>query len=542
MSARAAAGAFLFVAMLSAIVFAQQPQTPVRDVPRDLITTGNGVITGIIRAADSGVPIRGADIRLTGTGLSGSSMGGIRGAFTDANGRYEFTGLPDGTYQLVASKVRYMTMSYGQTRAGEEGRAVEVTGGQRVQSIDFALPAGGVIVLRIGNRFGDPAIGYRVGLFQAKAGPGPRALTPLPVSSFGSTTDDRGEIRLTGLPPGEYFVSAEAASAPPGTPGEREGQTFFPGTAVEAEAQPITVGLGEEVVYGFDTMLSRTYRISGTIVGTAPADDVSVERVTPGRTIIVDINLGPGKSFSRANLSPGEYILSARNQKELGTLRVEVAGADINDLVLSMRPVQPIRGRVAFEGPAPRGVAQTAFVVRPALENNRIGWVAQYRKTDWTFEIPALTGSGVIRAELPRGWFLKSVLLDGRDVTDTVLDFETYQGKPVEVLVTQTATEIHGSVADASDRAVTNYVAVAFPEDPQRWTPLTRMIVSVRPDQQGRFSIRGLPPGRYRVAALDYLPAGQERDPKTLERLGAGATAVAITEGAAQNVTVKLLQ
>lgn len=542
MIARAAVCGCVSVAMLSAIVFAQQPQTPVRDVPRAQVTTGNGVIAGIIRAADTGVPIRGADIRLTGTGLSGSGMGGIRGAFTDANGRYEFTGLPDGTYQLAASKVRYMTLSYGQTRAGEEGRTVQVTGGQRVENIDFALPAGGVIVLRVGNRFGDAAVGYRVSLFQAKPGAGPRALTPLNSSGFSNVTDDRGEIRLSGLAPGDYFVSAEAASAPPGTPGDREGQTFFPGTPVEAEAQPITVGLGEEVVYAFDTMLSRTYRISGTIAGNAPADDVRVERVAADRTTILDINLGAGRSFSRANLSPGEYILTARNQKEIGTLRVQIAGADVGDLVISMRPAQPIRGRVTFDGDAPRGVAQAAFVVRPALENSRIAAVAQYKKTDWTFEIPALTGSGVITANLPRGWFLKAVKLDGRDVTDTMLDFETYQGKDVEVVVTQTATEISGRAADASGRAVTNYVAVAFAEDPQRWTPLSRHIVSVRPDQQGRFSIRGLPPGRYRVAAVDYLPTGQERDPKTLERLRAGATPVALTEGAAQNVTVKLLQ
>lgn len=542
MSARATAVPFLFVAMLSAIVFAQQPQTPVRDVPRERVTTGNGVITGIIRAADTGQPIRGADIRLTGTSLSGSAMGGIRGAFTDANGRYEFTGLPDGVYLLVASKVRYMTMSYGQTRAGEEGRTVQVTGSQRVEKVDFALPAGGVIVLRVGNRFGDPAVGYRVSLFQAKTGAGGRALAPLPVSSFANTTDDRGEIRLSGLAPGEYFVSAEAASAPPGTPGEREGQTFFPGTPVEAEAQPITVGLGEEVVYAFDTMLSRTYRISGTIVGNGPADEVLLERVTPLRTVVVDINLGQGKSFSRAGLSPGEYLLTARNQKELGTLRVEVAGADANDLVVSMRPAQPIRGRVTFDGPAPRGVPQQTFVVRPELENDRIAFVAQYRQADWTFEIPALTGSGVIRTDLPNGWFLKAVLLDGRDVTDTVVDFSTYQGKPVEVVVTQNATELRGSVADASGRAVTNYVAVAFADDQRQWMSLSRRVVSVRPDQQGRFTIRGLPPGRYLVAVVNYLPAGQEKEPRVLERLRAAATPVALTEGAAQTVSLQLLQ
>jgi hypothetical protein len=537
MSARAAAAVLAIVAALGARTVAQ-PQTPVRDVPRDKVVTESGVISGTVRAADTGVPVRGADIRLTGA-LQGSGLG-VRGAFTDADGRYEFTGLPDGAYQLVASKVRYMTLSYGQTRAGEQGRAVQMAGGQRVENVDFALPAGGVIVLRIGNRFGDAAVGYRVSLFQAKAGSGPRVLTQLNPGGFNTTTDDRGEIRLSGLAPGDYFVSADAGSAPPGTPGDREGQTFFPGTPVEAEAQPITVGLGEEVVYAFDTMLSRTFRISGTIVSNEPAFDLQVERVTPGRTIMLGFDLITNKSFSRANLAPGQYILTAQNPKELGTLHIDVGSADVTDLVMVMRPVQPIRGRVIFEGTAPRGVPQATFVVRPARENDRISAIAQYKAADWTFEIPALMGSGLITADLPRGWFLKAVRLDGRDVTDTLLDFETYQGKPVEVLVTQAATEISGSVADASGRAVTNYVAIAFAEDSQRWTPLSRHIASVRSDQQGRFSVRGLPPGRYRVAAVDYLPSGLERDPKILERLRGSALAVTLSEGAAQNVTVTL--
>ena len=181
-------------------------------------------------------------------------------------------------------------------------------------------------------------------------------------------------------------------------------------------------------------------------------------------------------------------------------------------------------------------------MLRPALVSNGIAAVAQYQKPDWTFEIPALTGSGVIRAELPRGWFLKAVRLDGKDVTDTVLGFETYQGKNVEVLVTQTTTEINGRVTDASGRDVSNYVAVAFAEDQQRWTPLTRGIATARPDQQGRFSIRGLPPGRYFVAAVDYLQTGRERDPNVLGQLRATATSVTLAEGATQNVTLGLVK
>ena len=70
---------------------------------------------------------------------------------------------------------------------------------------------------------------------------------------------------------------------------------------------------------------------------------------------------------------------------------------------------------------------------------------------------------------------------------------------------------------------------------------------AVKPDHHehtarpaGRLQPSGLPPGRYLISAVDYLQAGQERDPKTLERLRADATAVTLTDGATENVPLRL--
>lgn len=539
MNGRSVALSIVLSLVVAGAVVAQAPQSPPRDLPRTQNVTGTGAITGVVIAADTGMPLRGVDIRLTGTDLRAAA----RGAFTDARGVYEFTGLPDGDYTLVASKVRYMTMPYGQTRAGEQGRPVQVAGGRRVERVDFTLPLGGVIVLRVGDRFGDPAIGFRVNLFQTKFGPGQRALAPVQISSFATTTDDRGEVRLSGLAPGEYFVSAGGGpTLPTAAPAkEQEVQTYYPGTAADADAQAITVGLGEEVAVAFNMVIARAARVSGTISGGSARPQVRLERRGPNGSTMMDVNVSSDGSFSAVNLTPAEYLMTATTAKEVGTTRFVVTGEDISDLALVMRPAISLRGRIRFEGPAPSGIAQTAFVLRPEfLEYGGLPYVAQYKQSDWSFEIPPLSGSGVLRPNFPRGWFMKAVLLDGRDVTDTVLDFERYQGKPLEIVVTQTATEISGRVADASGRAVANYVAVAFPADSRRWTPLTRMIGSVRPDQDGRFSIRGLPPGSYLVAAVDYLPTGQERDPKTLERLRAGATAVTLEDAQAATVELRL--
>src|SRR5262245_44208577 len=106
--------------LMVATVAAQAPQRPPRDVPRNQSTPNAGVIAGIVRAADTGAPLRGVDIQLRGADFNTALGNGIRGAFTDADGRYEFRELSEGQYTLSASKARYVTMTYG-TRAGERG-------------------------------------------------------------------------------------------------------------------------------------------------------------------------------------------------------------------------------------------------------------------------------------------------------------------------------------------------------------------------------------------------------------------------------------
>src|SRR5919198_5357545 len=68
---------------------------------------GTAVIRGRIVAADTGAPIRRAQVRAT----SGGGRGHLTS--TDAEGRFELTGLPAGRWELTASKAGYVTLRYG---------------------------------------------------------------------------------------------------------------------------------------------------------------------------------------------------------------------------------------------------------------------------------------------------------------------------------------------------------------------------------------------------------------------------------------------
>ena len=64
----------------------------------------------------------------------------------------------------------------------------------------------------------------------------------------------------------------------------------------------------------------------------------------------------------------------------------------------------------------------------------------------------------------------------------------------------------------------------------------------VRPDQQGRFQMRGLPPGDYLAAAVESLEQGGHWDPAFRKQVEPAAKRFRLTEGQAATIDLTLTQ
>jgi len=565
----------------------QRPQQPARDTPAQPSTPApSGKISGRVVTADTGRPIKRARVFVNAAELPGG-----RGTLTDDSGTYEITDLPAGRYTLNVSKSGFVSLSYGQRRPLQAGTPLQLLDGQQLKSVDFSLPRGGVISGRIVDEDGEAVPGAMVRVMRYQYQQGDRRLTQAGTAQ----TDDRGQYRVWGLMPGDYYVNAltripvfGGQMAPggrggPGGPAGRAGSpggrgasmaalaggnvpqffagggddqeqmnyapTYYPGVTAVEQARPITLGVSQEALdISFNMQLVRTSRLSGHVTnpdGTAStAGNVNLMPDGSGRGGQIGQNYG-GRiqwdgAFSIANVPPGRYILRARSgdseTPQFAMQPITLDGSDIDGLAVMLSAGATLTGTVVFNaGQSPVPDATQVRITAPSTDQSAFGPQPNARvDKDGRFTLSGVAaGTHLVRSNGNlRGWTLKSVTVAGRDVTDTPIDVRTGQTlSNVTIVFTDKINEISGTITTTTGVPMPDYTVLAFPTDQLLWRPQARQIATTRPDQTGKYRLRGLPPGEYYVTTVDPAEQGEWFEPAYLDEHRAGASRLTLGDG-----------
>ena len=572
-------GLAIGVLILPVIVFAQvpplpqgapmpgppqpRPQLPARD--NSATPTGTARIRGRIVSADTGTPLRRATIR-----VSSSELRINKSVNTDADGRYEVAELPAGRYNVYVTRNGYVSLQFGQRRPFESGRPLDVGEAQTVEKIDFALPRGGVIAGRVTDELGEPLAGIRMQAMRHQYLPnGQRQLVPSGTGFFNVMTNDLGEFRLYGLMPGSYIVSGNPSETMVMMPGigaaasdnDGHGITYYPGTVDTEQAQQVTVDVAEEAHASFAMVTSRMTKISGVARSSTgkPVTNVMVSirtRTGSGFGMRSGPGIGPDGSFSIGNVPPGEHWLEVMPRAgsadaEGASVSVTADGNDINGLVITTSPGATISGRVIFEG------TSSPKPARILLSPGDPFGVGSFRILDNTsgsidqngqFEIKGAFGRvlfapGVVGfGPPPVGWSIKSVTFNGANITESPLDLSNVGSVTgVEIILTDKQTTLSGTVRNAQG-PVTDYTIAIFPDPPRDPAVNFRYVRISRPDQQGRFETKGLPPGDYFAVAVESLEQGGQWDPAFRKQVEPSAKRFRLLEGQTSTIELQLIQ
>ena len=277
---------------------------------------------------------------------------------------------------------------------------------------------------------------------------------------------------------------------------------------------------------------------------------------------------GKDGSFTLNGVPPGDYTLQARSvqvitstqgdnmmvfrataiggggDSESGSTPLAVAGEDVANILLTTSKGGTATGHIAFDGPKPPSMGSIR-IMSTAVDNDgpMPGAGSASVKEDGTFELKGLSGSRLIRlGGAPPGWTLKSVKLNGTDITDAGIEFKAGEATSgLEVEITNKSTAVNGSVTASDGSVLKDYTVVVFSETPEHWRiPMTRWVTGTRPDQEGRFKVQNLPAGTYLAIAVDYVPQGEWGDPELLDRLKSKARRFTLGDGETQSLDLKL--
>jgi len=345
--------------------------------------------------------------------LDASDGRGQRQTLTDDEGRFQFDRLPSGRFLLTAWKPGWVASYYGSPRPGRPpGAPIAVADGARVADIRIPLVPGGVIAGTIVDSTGRPIARQFPILLEERLVGNRRMIArvrfPLDAGFFERSTDDRGEFRLFGLPPGTYYVMVEpsissgarfttsdevrwasqpagASAAPPLGALAGYAPVFYPGTTDPSAAQGIAIG-ASEVKEGltFRVTYAPVARVTGMVQrpdGTPASATAVTMRARETRALIEGAGYrattGADGRFTIQGVAPGEYLLSVRSASVVGSTpaagaapgeraasapaydlwgerAVVVAGQDIENVSVALAPAASLSGRLVFEGTTAR--------------------------------------------------------------------------------------------------------------------------------------------------------------------------------------------
>jgi len=340
--------------------------------------------------------------------------------------------------------------------------------------------------------------------------------------------------------------------------------TYFPGLTAPAEARRVPVGLGQQVS-GIDLSLipGRAAKITGTAFDSQRrpfsrvtlSDDIRGVNFASFRGAGGASVAGDG-TFTIANVPPGEYRLGAARlpgdtagDPEVAEMTVVVDGTDLENVNLVGSVGATVSGRVIPEGAStPKWSAVTVDVRQPLRNQTSPSILGAFRnsgtarvKEDGSFVVEHVFDHARFQVTLPDGWMVKSITQAGRELGDAELQLRSGEDlRDVEVVISDKVSMVSGQLTDARSQPIHDATVIVFAADSSRWFEGSRSVKAARPDQQGQWQVKALPPGEYLAIALEYVEDGSWNDPDYLESLRKLATAITLAEGGTETAALKL--
>jgi hypothetical protein len=423
----------------------EQQRPPARD--NAPAATGTASIAGtVLTDTEPARPLRRAIVTINS---SDRTIG--KTTVSDDNGRFVVTGLPAARYSVGATKRGWVGIPYGAKGPNRPGTTIPLTDGQRA-TVTLRAVRGAVITGTIHDESGQPPGQVSVNVTRYQFISGERRLTTAGAMSSGP--DERGVYRLYGLSPGDYYIVVSGSGGGP----FRTGADLHLTSDVDVQQAALAIQGG-----------------SGVPIADVPQRPVTVAPV---------------------------YYPGVHSSAEATAVTVR-AGEERSgvDIVVSYVGTAHVEGTVTGVDGAPTSSSMITLV-NTDLNATVFGFEAIHTaRTDGNghFSFSEITPGSYIasaRGGTPGGWAMSDVDVQGEDV------------RGVSLALQETFT-VGGTLRfdGASNVPPLTNVRVSLSPQPSTSGVVISSGTGANATADGRFTITGVSPGRYRLNA--FVPSGR---------------------------------
>ena len=410
-----------------------------------------------------------------------------------SDGRFQFRNIPDGEYELSATRSGFVRAEFGKRRQSDPPLHVSVNASGASSNLTLSMVPSAVVVGNVSSSGGEPSAAVIVRALRLTYRDGVPALRVEQTV----VTDDQGNYRLFSLMPGRYYVSASLPA------NSAVSASYYQSTSSIQLARVIDVAAGSTIGgINIASHFENGITVRGKVSFTGSAASVELEPRLPmipaaiASSVTVDRNTG---AFSIPNVFPGEYFLNAQSDGYSIRIPLEIGSATVPEIQVTIpRPVH-FATNIKFESNLsnPPAISFRIHAGTPSVEefmalNGGLPTLSlipgDYQITPWTDPTKA---------------YPQSMRLGNLDVLNDGLHVDPSSEGTIELVMGTHPGNLQGNVISATGQPEPNTIVVLLPDAAHR--NRVDLFKDVRTDIQGRFKVEAVPPGDYVVLSWEDI-------------------------------------
>jgi hypothetical protein len=546
----AVAAILLLGGLLSLRSLAQENDSADQQLPGQTYTVAGTVVNAV-----TGDPIRRALVQVSN--LPGNPLSTL----TDSEGRFQFTHIPGTEVILSPRKPGFFNEQELHPEAGRPPTFLRVDGNST--SIVLKLYPEGTISGRVATTKGEPLEDTPVRVYQRSLVDGRKRW----LERNQAMTEEDGQFHIANLLAGQYLLTAGPTFGVRGVR-VRGSQTirreqinllFYPGVPDLEGATPVSVTTGQQVEADFALKPEPVFKMSGVIIGLSPGTAATPQVTTrSGEPLVAPVTFDPQTAKFTAEVPAGSYMLTVRAPDSAGNLQGAdlpiTVNSDVENVTIALGLPLQIPVHVQSRSTASTGSESTErapvvlesftspptirsggsiHVFRPPIVQVRIissetgmhpaEFQADANANDGSFAIRNLVpGKYSVELQPNPPWYVQAASSGTTDLLRE--DLVVSPGRhpdPIEVTLRDDGAILSGTVRADGQPAGGSVLLI-----PEQGNPSLIRVNQAAPG--GDFLFDRVPPGDYKVLAVDTLEDFEFRNSDALSSFLSKATRVTL--------------